>query len=165
MPAPRPALAATELGDGLVGEDVTLEELGSGFDFIEGPIWNPEEKHLIFSDMPGDHMRRWSETEGITTFRKPSNMTNGNTATLFVLGNDQNDRFEVNHNRGKLYLHGGNGDDRFLLKTFLVPVPVQGAAAHLYQRYAGHGPSQRRFGVIQCVECLGDLGWCVALHG
>ena len=48
------------------------------------------------------------------------NMTNGNSATLFVLGEGQNDRFEVNHNRGKLYLHGGAGNDRFLLKTFLV---------------------------------------------
>ena len=48
------------------------------------------------------------------------NMTNGNTATLFVLGDGQNDRFEVNHNRGKLYLHGGAGNDRFLLRTFLV---------------------------------------------
>ena len=48
------------------------------------------------------------------------NMTNGNTAPLFVLGGGQNDRFEVNYNRGKLYLHGGDGNDRFLLKTFLV---------------------------------------------
>ena len=48
------------------------------------------------------------------------NMTNGNSADLFVLGDGQNDRFEVNHNRGKLWLHGGAGDDRFLLKTFLV---------------------------------------------
>lgn len=63
----------------VVGEDVVLEELGSGFDFIEGPIWNPREKHLIFSDMPGDHMRRWSAEEGVTTFRRPSHMTNGNT--------------------------------------------------------------------------------------
>ena len=47
-------------------------------------------------------------------------MTNGNTATLFVLGGAQNDNFEVNHNRGMVYLHGGAGDDRFLLKTFLV---------------------------------------------
>ena len=36
------------------------------------------------------------------------------------LGDGQNDRFEVNHNRGKLTSHGGAGNDRFLLKTFLV---------------------------------------------
>ncbi len=48
------------------------------------------------------------------------NMTNGNSAPLFVLGEGNNDRFEVNHNRAKLFLHGGAGNDRFLLKTFLV---------------------------------------------
>lgn len=63
----------------IVGDEVQLEELGSGFDFTEGPIWHPREKHLIFSDMPGDHMRRWSERDGVTTFRRPSNMANGNT--------------------------------------------------------------------------------------
>jgi gluconolactonase len=63
----------------IVGDEVVIEELGSGFAFTEGPIWHPSEKHLIFSDMPGDHMRRWSATDGITTFRRPSNMANGNT--------------------------------------------------------------------------------------
>jgi gluconolactonase len=28
--------------------------------------------------MPGNHMRRWSERDGITTFRRPSHMANGN---------------------------------------------------------------------------------------
>ena len=48
------------------------------------------------------------------------NMTNGASNPLFIFGEDQNDRFEVNFNRGRIYLHGGDGDDRFLLKTFLV---------------------------------------------
>jgi len=62
----------------VVGDDVEFETLGSGFDFTEGPIWHPREKHLIFSDMPGNHMRRWSAADGITTFRRPSDMANGN---------------------------------------------------------------------------------------
>ena len=63
----------------VVGDDVALEKLGSGFQFTEGPIWHPVEHHLTFSDMPGDHMRRWSATGGVVTFRKPSNKANGNT--------------------------------------------------------------------------------------
>jgi gluconolactonase len=57
----------------------TFEQLGTGFLFTEGPVWHPRGKFLIFSDMPGDHMRRWSAADGITTFRKPSSMGNGNT--------------------------------------------------------------------------------------
>jgi gluconolactonase len=63
----------------IVRKDSVLEQLGSGFDFTEGPVWHPYEKHLIFSDMPGDHMRKWTAAEGITTFRKPCYMANGNT--------------------------------------------------------------------------------------
>ncbi|HXG02620.1 MAG TPA: SMP-30/gluconolactonase/LRE family protein [Candidatus Binatia bacterium] len=55
-----------------------FERLGTGFLFTEGPVWHPGGRFLIFSDMPGDHMRRWSAREGVTTFRKPSNMANGN---------------------------------------------------------------------------------------
>jgi gluconolactonase len=63
----------------VVEETAELERLATGFDFVEGPIWHPREKHLTFSDMPGDHMRRWTSSEGVTTFRKPSNKANGNT--------------------------------------------------------------------------------------
>lgn len=62
----------------IVGDSVELEQLGTGFDFTEGPVWHPREKHLIFSDMPGDHMRKWTERDGITTFRRPAHMANGN---------------------------------------------------------------------------------------
>jgi len=62
----------------VVGENLALDRLGSGFAFTEGPIWHPVERHLTFSDMPGNHMRRWSADGGIQTFRKPSNMANGN---------------------------------------------------------------------------------------
>ena len=62
----------------IVGDTVEVEQLGTGFDFTEGPVWHPYEKHLLFSDMPGDHIRRWRAGEGITTFRRPSNMANGN---------------------------------------------------------------------------------------
>jgi gluconolactonase len=57
----------------------TFEKLGTGFLFTEGPVWHPKEKFLLFSDMPGDHLRRWSARDGVTTFRKPCNMSNGLT--------------------------------------------------------------------------------------
>ena len=62
----------------VVGDAVELERLASGFTFTEGPIWHPLEQHLTFSDMPADHMRRWSQSTGVTSFRQPSHMANGN---------------------------------------------------------------------------------------
>jgi gluconolactonase len=56
-----------------------FEKLGGGFLFTEGPLWHPAGKFLLFSDMPGDHLRRWSAKDGVTTFRKPCHMSNGLT--------------------------------------------------------------------------------------
>jgi gluconolactonase len=74
---------AVEIRDPLfrqvVGDAAELERLGTGFAFTEGPIWHPVEKHLTFSDMPGDHMRRWTAAGGVKTFRQPANKANGNT--------------------------------------------------------------------------------------
>jgi len=56
-----------------------FERLGTGFLFTEGPVWHSTGEFLLFSDMPGDHLRRWSAADGITTFRKPCNKSNGLT--------------------------------------------------------------------------------------
>jgi gluconolactonase len=61
----------------VVGEQVTFEQLGTGFLFTEGPLWHSQEQHLLFSDMPGNQIRRWSAKGGIAVFRKPSDMSNG----------------------------------------------------------------------------------------
>jgi len=59
-----------------VGERVAFERLTTGFAFTEGPLWHPD-GYLLFSDMPGDHLRRWEAGAGISTFRKPCDMSNG----------------------------------------------------------------------------------------
>jgi gluconolactonase len=61
----------------VVGASVNFERLVTGCIFTEGPLWHAREKYLLFSDMPGDHLRRWSEKDGVTTFRKPCNKSNG----------------------------------------------------------------------------------------
>jgi gluconolactonase len=56
-----------------------MVRIASGFGFVEGPVWHPYEQHLTFSDIPGDELWRWAERDGVTSFRKPSRMANGNT--------------------------------------------------------------------------------------
>lgn len=59
-------------------EPLQFEKLATGFQFIEGPIWFAAENHLIFSDIYGDTMYKWSEAGGLETFRQPSQKANGN---------------------------------------------------------------------------------------
>ena len=63
----------------LIDKDAVVEKLCTGFWFTEGPIWNPKEQCLYFSDMPGDVRRRWSAADGVKEVRKPSNKCNGMT--------------------------------------------------------------------------------------
>jgi gluconolactonase len=65
----------------LIDEDAEVEQLGTGFTFTEGPLWHPD-GYLLFSDMPGDVRRRWTESEGVTEVANPSNKGNGMTWDL-----------------------------------------------------------------------------------
>ena len=61
----------------VVGDDSQLEQVATGFLFTEGAMWNGRTRELIFSDMPGDIVRKWSAENGVTVFRQPSGKANG----------------------------------------------------------------------------------------
>lgn len=63
----------------LIDRHPEVERLCTGFTFSEGPIWNPVEQCLYFSDMPNDIRRRWSPDGGVVEVRNPSNKCNGMT--------------------------------------------------------------------------------------
>lgn len=63
----------------LIDEDATLEEVGTGFTFTEGPIWHPTDHYLLFSDMPGNVRRKYTPGEGVVEVMNPSNKCNGMT--------------------------------------------------------------------------------------
>jgi gluconolactonase len=63
----------------LVDANAKVEQLGTGFTFTEGPVWNPQGRYLLFSDMPGDTRRRWDEQQGVQVIASPSNKGNGMT--------------------------------------------------------------------------------------
>jgi len=63
----------------LVDSQAQVEKLATGFTFTEGPLWNKSEGYLLFSDMPADIRRRWSEADGVTEVANPSNKGNGMT--------------------------------------------------------------------------------------
>ena len=56
-----------------------LEELGGGFRWIEGPVWMADWNCLLFQDLPRNRTMRWSETDGFSVWRSPSNYANGQT--------------------------------------------------------------------------------------
>lgn len=63
----------------LVDKTAQRQTISDQFEFTEGPIWHPFEHHLTFSDIPANKIYRWSEDNGVSVYREPSNKANGNT--------------------------------------------------------------------------------------
>src|SRR5436305_7686319 len=61
----------------LIDPYAPVGQVGTGFDFTEGPIWHPVDHYLLFSDMPGDVRRRWDPRRGVVEAKRPSNKCNG----------------------------------------------------------------------------------------
>ncbi|WP_297374237.1 SMP-30/gluconolactonase/LRE family protein, partial [Acidiferrobacter sp.] len=57
--------------------NATLDTLGTGFRWLEGPVWFADHNCLIFSDIPNDRVLRWSETGGVSVLRSPCGFENG----------------------------------------------------------------------------------------
>ena len=55
-----------------------VRQIGTGFQFTEGPVWHPRDEFLLFSDMPGDVRRRWDRS-GVREVMRPANKCNGMT--------------------------------------------------------------------------------------
>lgn len=67
----------SEVLEELIDPAAEVERVATGFVFTEGPIWNRHEEFLLFSDMPGDVRRMWSESAGVQEVMRPSNKCNG----------------------------------------------------------------------------------------
>jgi gluconolactonase len=65
--------------DKLIAPDAKIEVLATGFVWSEGPVWVKAQAntpgYLLFSDVPQNTIFRWNETDGLSTFLKPSGYT------------------------------------------------------------------------------------------
>ena len=82
-PPAAPSPAATLITDGridrwdpamdsIVPKDWKIEKLADGFGWAEGPIWVKSGGYLLFTDVPGNKMWKWSEKGGLEKFLDPS---------------------------------------------------------------------------------------------
>jgi gluconolactonase len=59
--------------------NASLEELATGFRWLEGPVWFGDANCLLFQDLPRNRTMRWIEDAGVSIYRCPSNYANGQT--------------------------------------------------------------------------------------
>lgn len=113
--------------DAIIPKDAVVETLCTGFDWAEGPVWDPRTESLLFSDVPRNTVYQWREgdTEA-AVFLRPSGFT----------GNDRSDRGEPGSNGLALDAQGRlvsceHGDRRVSVLT------EKGGKMTLADRYDG----------------------------
>jgi gluconolactonase len=63
-----------------VDGDEHLERIYDRGRWLEGPVYSPAWRSLLFSDIPNDRVLRWDETTGaVGTWREPAGYANGRT--------------------------------------------------------------------------------------
>lgn len=60
-------------------DNAPLEELASGFRWVEGLVWMGDANCLLFQDLPRNRTMRWIEDAGVSVYRAPSDYANGQT--------------------------------------------------------------------------------------
>jgi gluconolactonase len=63
----------------IILSNAPLEELATGFRWIEGLVWMGDAGCLLFQDLPRNRTMRWIEEAGISIYRSPSDYGNGQT--------------------------------------------------------------------------------------
>ncbi len=59
----------------IIDETVEIEVIATGFDWSEGPLWLPDSKTLLFSDVPKNVIHSWTEAGGVKKYLEPSGYT------------------------------------------------------------------------------------------
>lgn len=58
--------------DLLIAPGSRIEVLAEGYSWSEGPVWIPQGRYLLFSDVPKNRIHRWSSQDGASIFMEPS---------------------------------------------------------------------------------------------
>ena len=75
-----PPSPAPDSLDTVLAENAVVEKIAGGFIFTEGPVYETSTDTVVFSDIPGDTLYRYSVATGaVSPFRHPSGQANGNT--------------------------------------------------------------------------------------
>lgn len=64
----------------IVPAGATVKKVAGGMKFTEGPVWvgSDDDGWLLFSNIPDQQLKKWSQRDGLSTFRESTHEANGN---------------------------------------------------------------------------------------
>ena len=61
--------------DDIISKHARIELVAEGFNWSEGPVWNPMGQKLLFSDVPENKIYQWNDLSGLSVYLTPSGYT------------------------------------------------------------------------------------------
>ncbi len=61
--------------EAIIPKDAVIEVIGEGMTWAEGPLWIPEKKWVLCSDVKENRIYKWSEQDGFNVYLEPSGFT------------------------------------------------------------------------------------------
>lgn len=111
--------------DNIVPPATKVEVISEGFTWSEGPVWIPQEQALLFSDVPRNVVYKWTDTEGIETFLKPS----GYSGLKPRKGGKGTNGLTMDENGQLLLARQGDREIARMIAGYRQPIPVFEALA------------------------------------
>lgn len=93
------ALSLALLQSPIIAPGATLEKLGGGFSFTEGPTAD-RQGNVFFTDQPNDRIMKWNADGGVVEWLKPAGRSNGmafdRRGNLITCADGQNQLWSIN---------------------------------------------------------------------
>ncbi|WP_298484627.1 sulfatase-like hydrolase/transferase [uncultured Maribacter sp.] len=64
--------------DTIISKHARIDLVAEGFNWSEGPVWQPKGQKLLFSDVPENKMYQWNDIDGLSLYMSPSGYTGDN---------------------------------------------------------------------------------------
>ena len=61
--------------DSVISNEITVDVIGTGYKWSEGPLWIESEKMLLFTDVPTNTIYKWTAEKGAEVYLTPSGYT------------------------------------------------------------------------------------------
>ncbi|WP_282134263.1 sulfatase-like hydrolase/transferase [Seonamhaeicola maritimus] len=106
--------------DLIISKHARIDLVAEGFNWSEGPVWQPRGQNLYFSDVPENKVYKWNDLDGLSVYLTPSGYSGETTEG----GQKGSNGLAIDAN-GDLILcqHGSRSVSRFVsLKDSLSPV-------------------------------------------
>lgn len=134
-------LGAIELYDksasSLIDTDATIEEIGKGFTWSEGPVWIADKKLLLFSDVRENKIFQWKDGDTVKLYLTPS----GYTDTTERKGENGSNGLTLDINGRLLLCQSGNRQVVRLNTTLDAPMPVYTVLSATYNGKKFNSPN------------------------